>query len=71
MSLPAVPKEIKEAAKNLCCKIYVGKSKLLVKIEGGDSQIREVFAKAYAHSLSQVSKYLGLQKVEIIAGDTQ
>lgn len=61
-----VPKEIKEAAKELSCKIYVGKSKLLLEIDGGDDQIKEAFITAFAQSLSQVSKLLGLKKAEII-----
>lgn len=61
-----VPKEIKEAAKELSCKIYVGRSKLLLEIDGGDDKTKEVFIGAFAQSLSQVSKLLGLKKVEII-----
>jgi hypothetical protein len=68
MAVPPVPKQVKEVAKGFSCKIYVGKSKLLLQIDGGNEQIKEAFIKAFANSLAQVSKTLGIQKVEVISG---
>jgi len=68
MATPQVPKQVKEVAKDFSCKIYVGKSKLLLQIDGGNEQIKEAFIKAFANSLAQVSKTLGIQKVEVISG---
>jgi len=68
MAMPQVPKQVKEIAKDFSCRIYVGKSKLLLQIDGGNEQIKEVFLKAFANSIAQVSKALGIQKVEIVAG---